>query len=37
MAALTPIFVIIYSVLKGRPTRFEVIAKSNAVMNREYA
>jgi hypothetical protein len=34
ITALTPIFVITYSVLKGRPTRFEVIAKSNSAMDR---
>jgi hypothetical protein len=34
MTALTPIFVTAYSVLKGRPTRFEVIAKSNSAMDR---
>jgi hypothetical protein len=34
MTALTPIFVTTYSVLKGRPTRFEVITKSNSAMER---
>jgi hypothetical protein len=37
MTALTPVFVITYSVIKGRPTRFEVIAKSNAIMDRSLA
>jgi hypothetical protein len=34
MTVLAPVFVMAYSVLKGRPTRFEVIAKSNSVMDR---
>jgi hypothetical protein len=37
MTALMPAFVFAYSVLKGRPTRFEVIAKSNTVTNRGFA
>jgi Glycosyl transferase family group 2 len=37
VTALTPLFVTTYSVLKGRPTRFEVIAKSNTVMDRGLA
>jgi hypothetical protein len=37
MVALTPIFVIIYSLVKGRPTRFEMIAKSNSIMERDFA
>ena len=34
VTVLTPVFVMLYSVLKGRPTRFDVIAKSNSVMDR---
>lgn len=37
MTALAPIFVNTYSVLKGRPTRFEVIAKSNSIVDRGLA
>jgi len=37
MTALMPAFVFTYSVVKGRPTRFEVIAKSNSVTNRSLA
>jgi Glycosyl transferase family group 2 len=34
LTALTPVFIITLSVLRGRPKRFEMITKSNAVMNR---
>lgn len=33
VTALTPIFVITYSIFKGRPTKFIMIRKSNAAMN----
>ena len=34
LTALSPILIIAFSVLKGRPRRFEMITKSNAAMNR---
>lgn len=37
MTVLAPIYVNIYSVLNGRPTRFEMITKSNSVMDRGLA
>ena len=35
MTVLASIYVNIYSVLKGRPTRFEMITKSNSIMDRD--
>lgn len=32
MTALTPIFVIVYSVVRGRPKKFIMIKKANDVM-----
>ena len=34
VTVLMPAVVITYSALKGRPTRFDVIAKSNSIMDR---
>lgn len=34
MTAITPVFVIAYSILRGRPTKFVMIKKSNEVMSQ---